>query len=723
MKRLFAKISLFFLVPLFIFSCDAVKRLDENQQLLEKNEIFVNGEKISQTNIYNQLDKEPNTRLLGIPLRLHFYNLARPNIDSILNKKYIQDSVKFRRLVNLLSRKQFDQLIQNKKDFNSYIKRTGEAPVIVRNKDIQDSEEKLKSYYWNNGWFNVQTKSEVIPLRKEKRARVEYFVETGSSYHIDSIKTRISSPVLDSIYNEHDQNSIINSGKQYKTLDFNAERDRLTSLFRNNGIYNFEQEYISFDADTINTNHNVNTSVIIGDLPTTEEDTIKNTFKIHKISRVNIITDYKFVNKNKPLLDSAQVKGDYYLYSYDKLDFKPEAITDAVFIKPGQIYRDIDRARTYNRLNSYRVFKYPNIQYMPDPADSTNTDLITNIFLTPQQKYSLGFNFDVSQSNIQQFGIGFGGSLLIRNVFGGAENFEISARGSVGSSKDAVTTSKQDRFFDITEIGGDVSLSFPRIFLPFNTERFIPKYMSPFTSLSLGVSTQTNIGLDKQNITGELNYKWSPSKKLSNSFDLLDIQYVRNLNIANYFNVYRSSYQDLNEVVNSVNVVTDPGYLNDNGNLTIPNGANSFVNDVQNNRSTTTGLTNQQFQIVRNIGERKQRLTENNLIFASNYTYLWNTKDNLYDREFTRFRFKIETAGNFLSAVASVANIDKNKNGNYDVLGVNFSQYVKPEIDFIKHWDLGHDNIFAIRAFGGVAIPYGNANSIPFTRSFFCWWS
>ncbi len=243
--------------------------------------------------------------------------------------------------------------------------------------------------------------------------------------------------------------------------------------------------------------------------------------------------------------------------------------------------------------------------------------------------------------------------------------------------------------------------------------------MSPFTSLSLGVSTQTNIGLDKQNITGELNYKWTPSRRLSNSVDLLDIQYVRNLNADNYFNVYRSSYQDLNEVVNSVNVVTDPAYLNGSGSLTIPNGADAFINDVQNNRSATTGLTDNQSQIVRNIGERKQRLTENNLIFASNYTYLWNTKDNLYDREFTRFRFKIETAGNFLSAVAGIANLNKNENGNYDVLGVNFSQYIKPEIDFIKHWDLGHDNIFAIRAFGGVAIPYGNANSIPFTRSFF----
>ena len=50
---------------------------------------------------------------------------------------------------------------------------------------------------------------------------------------------------------------------------------------------------------------------------------------------------------------------------------------------------------------------------------------------------------------------------------------------------------------------------------------------------------------------------------------------------------------------------------------------------------------------------------------------------------------------------------------------MNFSQYFKTELDYIKHWDLGSENVFAIRTFGGIAIPYGNSNSIPFSRSFF----
>jgi len=120
-----------------------------------------------------------------------------------------------------------------------------------------------------------------------------------------------------------------------------------------------------------------------------------------------------------------------------------------------------------------------------------------------------------------------------------------------------------------------------------------------------------------------------------------------------------------------------------------------------------------------NIEERRQRLTEDNLILASSFTYYKNTRDNLFDDEFTSFRAKLEVAGNTLSAISNLIGLEENENGSSRVLGVTFSQYVKTELDFIKHWDFGNDNILAVRAYGGIAIPYGNSNSIPFIRSFF----
>ena len=718
MKRYPAKILLLFLTLAFFISCNAVKRVKNDELLLTENSVFLNGEKIKDSRIYNQLYQEPNTKFLKTPIRLHLYNLAKQYPDSAFANWVNKKPNRAKRLENIYSQKQVNKLEESYVAFNDWIKKTGEAPVIIDEELTKKSKNRLQAWYFNNGWFDTEVAYEIKTL-EDKKGTIDYLVTPKLPYVVDSINQRIGSVVLDSLYNAYSASSLITTGVQYKTLDFNAERDRLSRLFRNNGVYYFDQEYISFEADTVDTNHKVNATIIINNRQVNQGDTTARVpFKIHTISKVNVFTDYTFANRYKPAIDSAQYMG-YNIYSFEELAYKPRAITDAIFIKPGEIFKDTDRTRTYNRMSSLRVFKYPNIEYSLDPADSTNTDLIANIFLTPQPKYSLGFDFDISQSNIQDFGVGFGGSLLIRNVFKGAENFEISARGSVGSSSDAARGSSQDQLFNISEIGADIKLTFPRIFMPFNTEKFIPKYMSPFTSLSLGISTQNNIGLDKQNLNGILNYRWNPSKILSHKLDLLNIQYVRNLNTDNYFNVYQNSYNNLNDIVQSGDVVTNPSYINEEGKLIIPAGAESFINDVIQDQPGTSGISADQRQVIDNISERKDRLTENNLIFASNFTYLSNNKENLYDDDFSRFRFKIETAGNFLAAFSSLTGAKRDEQGRYDVLGVNYSQYVKTEIDYIKHWDWGGKNIFAIRAFSGIAIPYGNANSIPFIRSFF----
>ncbi|MGI0107769.1 BamA/TamA family outer membrane protein [Salinimicrobium sp. WS361] len=718
MKHLRAKISLILLIALFLSSCNAVKRVEDDQRLLKENTIYVDGEEVSQRNIYNQLYQEPNKSFLGLPLQLYLYNLANPNPDTTYINWLQKKPKRAERLADILSEKQVVRLGNIYVNINEWLKETGEPPAIVNEEKSQRSAERLKAWYWNNGWFNAETGYEIIPTKK-KRSKVNYYVTLKQPYYIDSVTTKIASVVADSIYEAHKKNSLIVPGIQYKTQDYGAERERLTQLYRNNGLYHFEQEYISFEADTINTEHKVNSAIIIQNREATVDGAeTRIPYKVHKISKVNIFPDYRYENRTEPITDTASNEG-YSLYSFDKLQFKPGALTNAIFITPGTIYSDADRTLTYNRLNQLRIFKYPNIQYMEDPTDTTGTALIANVFLTPRQKYSLGFDFDLSQSNIQKFGIGFGGSLLIRNVFKGAEILEISGRGSIGSSKDAANDS--DRFFDITEIGMDVDLTLPRILFPFSTEKFIPKYMYPFTTLGAGASTQTNIGLDKQSFTAVMNYRWLPNDKLTHLLDLVNVQYVRNLNVNNYFNVYRNSYIEINEIATSENVNAPQEFYitNEQGErfLEIPEGADGFLRAAR--LGEVQGLTGSQSEILSDLRERKNRLTEDNLIYATNFSYILNKKENIYDEDFSRLRIKLEAAGHFLSAVSRLTGIKKDETGRYSIFGVNFSQYVKTEIDYIKHWDLGRDNVIAIRTFGGIAIPYGNSNSIPFIRSFF----
>lgn len=715
MKQLCTKILLITVSTIFFISCDAVKKVSDDELLLKENQVFVDSTRTKDSKIVNQLYQQPNGKLLGIPIRLHIYNLASRDKDSSfyawLNKKQKRKQ----RMINFLSKKQVDGLAKGLDGINKWIKETGEPPVIHQESKVKRSVRRLEAYFWNNGWFNVEADYKIDTLNN-KRSIANYYVTPKDPYFIDSLKTKIQSQAADSIYNLNRDESAIIKGQQYKTTNIEKERDRLTRLFRNSGLYHFEKENVKFDADTINTDHKVNMNLIIEDREIEDnENTTTVPFKVHKISKVKVFTDYSFQNKDKIVQDTVFYRG-YEIYSFDKLKYTRKAITNSVLITPGEIFRDIDRTRTYNQINNLRAFKYPNIHYEPDTSDPSRKSLIANVLLTPRKKYSTNFEFDLSTSPIQDIGIGFGGSFLIRNVFRGAEILELSGRGSIGSSQDAADS--DERFFNISEIGADLKLTFPKIVFPLNTNKIIPKYMTPTTNLIFGINSQQNIGLDKQNASGIFNYTWKPSRFKTNQFDLVNVQYVRNLNTGNYFEIYRNSFSQLNDIALDVLDSSSP-FFNDSGNaLSIPGGANGFIEQSL-GANPNIDLTTEQRTEIRNLSERKDRLTEDNLILTSSYTYTRNNRENLYDEDFSRFRGKIEFAGNVLSTISNVVGLQKNSNDRYQIFGVEFSQYAKLELDYIKHWQIGTKGVFAIRSFGGIAIPYGNANSIPFARSFF----
>ena len=345
-------------------------------------------------------------------------------------------------------------------------------------------------------------------------------------------------------------------------------------------------------------------------------------------------------------------------------------------------------------------------------AHSVTHGVCSFTILKIRQTDNRAFDVIPIESPIQQFGMGGNVSMLIRTVFRGAETLEFTLRGNIGSSKDAAD--RESRFFDILDIGGDVRLSFPSILFPIRTEGFIKKFMSPKTTVSTGINAQKNIGLDRQNFNGVLGYSWKPTRIRTNAFDLFNLQYVRNLNSSNYYNVYRSEYDRLN------NIAQDVGYefQNDDGQLSVPDETSSFVN-LFFQPDNGLDINRQQTDEVLSLEQRRRRLTENNLILSTTYTWTRDSREGILDNSFSRLQFKLEGAGNLLAAFSSAASIKTNEDGNYRVFGVVFSQYAKFETNYIRHWEIDDNNILAFRFFGGIAIPYGNSTSIPFVRSYF----
>ena len=719
MKKIYTKITAFIVIAILICACNAVKRVPEGKLLLTKNEITVNDKVIKDENVFNQLYQKPNSTLLGYRLRLNLYNLANLNPDSTYRAKFINNPEKFKRKSKWLSEKQVNRLGKSfwYHGIHDFLRRTGEPPIIIDKERADKSVLRLKYYYFNNGFFNVRA-AYTIDTLKLKKAKIKYTITSGNAFFLDSLRATIATPVLDSLYQINKFNTFIKSGNQYKTEDFDNEKNRITTNFRNNGVYNFQPNYVTFDIDTIKKVNQANITLMIANYSYQDGDSTKTApFKIYKISDVNIYTDYSPSLNTLNIKDSTTYK-NFNLYSQEKLKYKPKAITNAIFITKGGLYADNKTVLTTRYLNNLKIFNYPSIQYEVDKRDTTAQSLIAKVYLTPRKKYSFGTTLDVTHSNIQDFGIGLSVSETIRNVFNGAETLEIAARGNIGASKDLANP--KNNFFNVSEYGLDLKLNIPRIFMPFNTDKIIAKSMIPSTLITVGFAKQRNIGLDKENFTGALSYNWTPKINHTARFDLFNTQFVRNLNPTNYFNVYGSSYNALNEISKAYN--TNTSYYNNaiDKDLLIEQGTRGFTNDVlSGNAAFLKPLEAADFESVKSIEERRLRLTENDFILATSFTFSKTTKKDLTDNNFYLFKTKIESAGTILSAFAKTTNQKKNVNGNYEIFNLEYSEYVKTEFDYIKHWDLSKEKILAFRSFFGIAIPFGNSNYIPFSRSYF----
>jgi outer membrane protein assembly factor BamA len=713
LKKRITKISLIILIGLII-SCNSTKRVAEGKRLLTSVDINVNDIKNTEEDVYFQLYQKPNSKFLGYRLRLGLFNLAQPKSDSLYHLWLAKKPKTHQFLKKLLSEKQVNRLGKSfvVSGFDNFLMKLGESPVVFDSVSTLKSLKRLQSYYYNKGFFNVKTKFST-DISKDKKVGVKYDIQLGKPFILDTISTEIASPALDSLYKLKATNSFVKNKQQYKTEDFENERTRITNEFRNNGVYAFQPNYITFHLDTIDKGTNVNSKLIIRDQEIRVNDTTKTQpFSIYTISKINVFTDVSNKKNNIFVKDSVLYNG-FHIYSENKLKYRPKSLTDAIFISPGSVFSETKTVLTSKYLSNLQVFDYPTINYQIDKKNKNA--LIANIFLTPRDKYTFQISADFIHSNIQDFGISGNTSLKINNVLNGAETFQIGLRGNVGAAKDLANPN--NNFFNISEYGIDAKLNFPRIFFPFKTEKIIPKSMIPTTTLAVGYAKQTNIGLDKQSFTGSFSYNWSPKKNKSFKFSLIDVQFINNVNIGNYYNVYTSSYNTLNEIAVKYNA--DLSYFN-NGKYADGLIINSGIDDCFNDPLVINQVLLNETDIKRvfSVFERKNRLTENNLIVSSSLQYNFNTQKDANDENYFAIKTKVESAGNVLSLFSKVSSEIQNQDAKM-LFNVAYSQYIKTEFEHIKHWQIGRKKVIAVRSFFGIAIPYGNSASIPFSRSYF----
>ena len=690
------------IIFLFISSCSSSIYEKFEDFILTENTFIVNDTIVKKNPVKLLIQpSNPTNKFLGYPLGLYIYNLSNENPDERFDSWIKKKPKRYSRLSKIISEKQINQLKKYNNSFNEFIKNLGQEPFKLVDSDVRGNMSRLKQFYNNEGYFDSEV--EVDTIVNGNKVNLQYRVRKNNRYLIDSISLKFMSSDIDSLYRITKNLSFVKKDEYFSINKLLFERDRLISLFKNNGIHDFQERSINFNVLIDSTGNNKKIPLILSINNRSEEDI----YSIRKINDINIyVESLDELSNIGSYTDSINYNG-IKIFSKGNLNYSLRSLTEPIFLKKNKKYNENDKLLTSRYFSNIGAFKYPRIL-----VEEKNDSLNTSIYLLPRDRFSLGFDLDFTHSNIEDFGISFGTNFNIRNIFRGTENLSVNLNNSIGASRDL--GDPEDSFFNLLELGGNINLRIPRAILPFKSYNFIKKEMNPQTNIIIGSTFQKNIGLDKQYYSGIYEVNWNPSKYSKINFKLLDFEYVNNQNISNYFNVYKNSYDKLNYISSIYNL--DQTTLDQNGNLTIPEGSEKFILQVLNDE-TTLNSSSDFYKNVNSILERKERLTENNLIVGSSITINRNSQENFLDENFSRLRLKFEMVGNLFNELLRPGNL--NSNNKVEISNILPSQFTKAEINYVKRILLNNGNVFAFRAFTGIAIPYGNSNYIPFTRSYY----
>ncbi|AUC86686.1 hypothetical protein CW731_08710 [Polaribacter sp. ALD11] len=696
------KLSFCFLLILFFAACNSTKHVAENEHMLTQNYIFIDSVRDKSAALEKYILQKPNPKLLGAPIGLYFHNLGNHNKPKTALKWGEKHPKKYKIIKNIFSEKQSiayaNSFIKLNNWFLSY-----NAPVIISENKVKRTEDNLWSYYKTQGYFESQINSKIIRDSIHKKAVAEYRIIKGKPTLLDTIKLKIESRVLDSIYKDSGMRSLLKSGDQYNDKTFRKEASNVVKLFKNSGIYYFSESALGFYVDSTRTDYKTNVEFLIAKDRFKDDNGVyvKKDYKVHRIKEINVFTDYSHINKNDVYNDSVSYRGINFL-AHKKLKYNPKYLAQSIFFSSGDVYKDTLRNLTRNHLKSLNNFKSTNITFTP--IKGSENELKMDLFLAPKEKYTLGFETELTHSNIRNIGSSAKFSLTNRNAFRGAELLKFSFLGSYFNAKNGPGW----------EIGADASLEFPRLIAPFGLSRLVPKRMSPRTLFSLGSSFQKNIGLDRQTFTLLSDYKWQYNNKKTIQLEVFNTQYIQNLNINRFFDIYSSEFTNLNTVAKIYDSANGTSYSPLSTDIEKQASESlSFIKAVASNPGFKASNSDE-YNTVLNIQNRYNIVTSDFLIPTLAYTYTYNSQVDFKDNNFSFFKARIANSGNVLGLFSK----DYNANGKKTLFKIPLAQYFKTDLEYKRFWNVGSNSVFGVRTLLGAILTYDNSD-IPFTRSYF----
>lgn len=603
-----------------LFSCSVKSYIPEDELLYTGAEIQVNSQSDSielpraiKDELEELLRPVPNSKFLGMRLGLRSYYRAQREDPGFINKFF------------------------NKK--------IGEEPVYLSDVDRQKTEELINNRLENRGFYRnlVGSGSEI----KKYTASVDYTVQINEPYRIANYSLLHDSTLVFKHIAQSLPNSLISTGDRFDLDLFKNERERIDTYMKSKGFYNFNDDFLLFEADT-----NQYKGKKLDLYLKLKQETPLASKVPYKLNSIKVHANYS-VDTESQLADSVQYKGITYIQHGDF--FKPERLAPFILLETGQYYNPITSKFTSNRLSKIGVYKYTSIRYdqVKPPIEGDSVALLdASIFLSPLNKHALRAELQANSKSNNFVGPALALTYTNRNLFKGGEIFSTTARfgfeqqiGGEGDNSGARSL----------QLGLKTDLIFPRILFPLKLDLGFD-YEVPKTKISTAIEYLNRQDLYRSiSLLAGFGYTWNAN------------EYVYHELIPISFNY--SSLSNTSEAFEEL--LAENPYLR-----------NSF---------------------------------EQKFIAGLNYSFVYNEVNDLQKRSPIYFAANFEIAGNALSLISGSAK----ENGTESILGMEYAQYIRTDIDFRYQYRFDDQQALVARLFGGIGYAYGNSISMPYSKQYY----
>jgi outer membrane protein assembly factor BamA len=618
---------------LLLSACNSTRFVPEGKYLLNKISVKVDDKTIKREELKTHIRQKENLRILG----MFKFHLGMYNLSSAAKE-------------------------------NDWLKRIGEAPVLYDEFQTQRSKDQLQIYLKNKGYYTAVVRDSLLKNESKRKLNLVFDIQARQPYRIRNYSYSIKDMNLSSLILKDSVNQLLKRNDIFDLDVLNSERSRIVKFLKDRGYYKFQEEYISFQADTNLYSHRVDLTVKIDDASLRNEENELVPHQKYKIRRFEINPAFKSPtlsdNSSETVLDSV-VNNDYTIFYSGKLNYKPSLFYNLNRMKDSTYFSLSNAEKTYRALSRLKQFKVINIGFSETGIFAVDTIplLDCKMQLTPFPRQN--FSVDVEGTN-SSGNLGVAGTLNFqhRNVFGGAEVFDIQLRGARERQQALINNSSLD--FNTQELGIETSLTIPK-FLSFINWKHMFGFQIPETKLTLGYNYQRRPDYTRTITNLKFGYNWKTSNFHWHTLNLVDLNYVH-------------LYDENQAFINSINDL----YI-------------------------------------------KSSFTDH-LIFASNYSWMYNTQNINKREDYKYYKVNLESAGNLLSLYSRIISksqtevldtITGQMNSYYQVLNTRFAQYVKGDFEY----RYGHfiDKLSSVvgRAFVGIGVPFGNFDVLPFEKKYF----